>query len=296
MPTSSNRPAENRPPDGPGALALHRAALDAMAHGVCVFDADWRIALVNRRYLEIFNLSPEVIRPGLPCREAYAHSCARGNLPPEAFDAFWRERRALLERGTSFEICRKLPRGTVVTVRYEPLPDGGWVSVCEDVTAQHRLESELRVQVERLDRAVSNMSYGLSLFGPDERLIVCNEQYIRAYDLDPAVVKPGISYRELLAHAIALGRHGDMTIDELYAERRERIRRRAALQQRITLSDGRVIETALRPIATAAGYRPTRTSPGACATRMRCASRTCCSMPRSTTCRRACACSMRTSA
>ncbi len=59
MPRSSNRPAENRPPDGASALlALHQAALDAMAHGVCVLDADWRIAVVNRRYLEIFDLSP----------------------------------------------------------------------------------------------------------------------------------------------------------------------------------------------------------------------------------------------
>src|SRR5262249_15260175 len=88
----------------------------------------------------------------------------------------------------------------------------------------------------------------LSLFGPDERLVMCNEQYVRIYDLDPAVAKPGISYRDLLGHALALGRHGDMTIDELYAERIERIRRRTEVKQRITLTDGRVIETALRPV------------------------------------------------
>jgi diguanylate cyclase (GGDEF)-like protein/PAS domain S-box-containing protein len=248
MPMSSNRPAEHRPPDGPDALALHRAALDAMAHGLCVFDAQWRIALFNRRYLEIFNLSPEVIRPGLSYRDMLAHSCARGNLAPEAVEAFWRERRKLLQSGKPFTSCRELPSGIIVSMRYEPLPEGGWVSVYEDVTAQHRLESELRVQVERLDRAVSNMSHGLSLFGPDERLVICNEQYVRTYDLDPAVAKPGISYRDLLAHAIALGRHGDLTVDELYAERMDRIRRREALKQRIVLSDGRVIETALRPV------------------------------------------------
>ncbi len=249
MPTSRHRPAGNRPPEGTDALlALHRAALDAMAHGVCVLDADWRIAVVNRRYLEIFNLSPDVIRPGLPYDEALVHSCERGNLPLEALEAFCRERRELLERGAPFEVCRKLPGETVVSVRYEPLPDGGWVSVCEDVTAQRHLESELRVQVERLDRAVSNMSHGLSLFGPDERLIVCNEQYPRVYGLDPAAVKPGILYRDLLAHAIALGRHGDIGIDELYGERIERIRRRTPMTQRLTLSDGRVIETAISPV------------------------------------------------
>jgi diguanylate cyclase (GGDEF)-like protein/PAS domain S-box-containing protein len=249
MPKSSNRPAENRPPDGSGALlALHQAALDAMGHGVCVFDADWRIALFNRRYVEILDLSPDVVRPGLSFRELLAHSCARGNIAAAEFETFCQERRDLLMRREPFSLRRRLPRGTLIVIRYEPLPDGGWVSVHEDVTEREHLDAELRVQVERLDRAVSNMSHGLSLFGPDERLIVCNEQYISVYGLDPAVVKPGISYRELLAHAIALGRHGDMTVDGLYAERMKRIRQRAALKQRIVLTDGRVIETALRPV------------------------------------------------
>ncbi|HEV3184272.1 MAG TPA: PAS-domain containing protein, partial [Xanthobacteraceae bacterium] len=249
MAGSTDGPAETRQADGLSALrALHEAALDAMAHGLCVFDAEWRIALFNRRYLEIFNLSADVIRPGLPYRDMLAHSCERGNLEAAALEAFWRERRDLLLRRAPFSLCRRLPRGIDVAMRYEPLPDGGWVSVYEDVTEQRRLDAELRVQVERLDRAVSNMSHGLSLFGPDERLVVFNEQYVRTYDLDPAVVQPGLSYRDLLAHAIALGRHGDMTVDELYAERMGRIRRRDALKQRIVLTDGRVIETALRPV------------------------------------------------
>jgi len=249
MPRSRTRRAAQRPPHRQSArLALHRAALDAMAHGLCVFDAEGRIALFNRRYLEIFNLSPEVIRPGLSYREMLAHSCERGNLAPDAVEAFWRERRKLLQRGAPFTCCRELPSGTIVSMRYEPLPDGGWVSVYEDETAQHRLETALRVQVERLDRAISNMSHGLCLFEPDERLIVCNEQYLRIYGLDPAVVKPGIAYRDILVHAVALGNHADRSADDLYAGRMELIRQREPVTQRVTLSDGRVIETAVRPV------------------------------------------------
>jgi diguanylate cyclase (GGDEF)-like protein/PAS domain S-box-containing protein len=249
MAKSAERPAESRRADGPSALlALHQAALDAMAHGLCAFDADWRVALFNRRYLEILDLSPDVVRPGLPFRELLAHSSERGNVDPAELEAFWQERREWLTRREPFSLRRRLPRGTLIAIRCEPLPDGGWVSIHEDVTERDRLDAELRVQVERLDRAVSNMSHGLSLFGPDERLVICNEQYVRIYGLDPAVAKPGISYRELLVHAIALGRHGDMTVDELYAQRMERIGRRTAVMQRISLSDGRVIETAVRPV------------------------------------------------
>ncbi len=38
------------------------------------------------------------------------------------------------------------------------------------------------------------------MFGPDERLIVCNAQYLKIYGLEPAIVKPGVSQRELLTH------------------------------------------------------------------------------------------------
>ena len=78
------------------------------------------------------------------------------------------------------------------------MADGGWVTLCEDVTERHRMERELHRQYERFDQAVNHMSHGLTMFGPDEALIVCNAQYIKMYGLDPAVAKPGISSRDLL--------------------------------------------------------------------------------------------------
>ena len=60
------------------------------------------------------------------------------------------------------------------------------------------MEEALRVQFERFDHAINHMSNGLCVFGPDERLIVCNARYIDIYGLDPAIVKPGITHRELL--------------------------------------------------------------------------------------------------
>src|SRR5438477_1998370 len=232
-----------------GLLALHEVALDSMAHGLCVFDSDFCIAMFHRRYLEMFDFSPDVIRPGVPYLTMLEHSTERGNIPPDEFDEFWRERRARLRAGLPFSVRRPLPNGGTVSMRYEPLPGGGWVSVYEDVTAQHRLESELRVQIERLDRAMSNMSHGLCLFGPDERLIMCNAQYRRIYGLDAGVVKPGISYRDILAHGVELGNHGDLSVDELYARRIEIVRRREEVTQQLHMKDGRVIETTVRPVA-----------------------------------------------
>ena len=54
---------------------------DSAAQGICVYDADSRVVLFNRAYLELFDLSADVIRPGLSYREVMEHSAARGSEP-----------------------------------------------------------------------------------------------------------------------------------------------------------------------------------------------------------------------
>ena len=50
-------------------VALHEAALDSMTHGLCVVDAEQRVVLFNARYLEMYDLSPETVRIGMPFLE-----------------------------------------------------------------------------------------------------------------------------------------------------------------------------------------------------------------------------------
>src|SRR5215831_650933 len=112
MAPNPQEPAAERQADRLSALlALHEVALDSMAHGLCVFDAALRVALFNRRYLEIFNLSPGVIRAGLPYRAMIDHSAERGNLTPDEIEPFWRERHAKLMRREPFAVQRRLPSG-----------------------------------------------------------------------------------------------------------------------------------------------------------------------------------------
>ena len=103
------------------------------------------------------------------------------------------------------------------------MQDGGWVTLCEDVTERHRMERELRLQYERFDQAINHMSHGLCMFGPDERLIVCNARYLDIYGLDPAVIKPGVTHRELLAHWIANGNEPGMSAEAFYEKRKKRL-------------------------------------------------------------------------
>ena len=64
-------------------LALHEAALSSMSHGLSMVDAEQRLVLVNQRFLEMYDLSADVARAGMPMADLIRHSAERGNFPIE---------------------------------------------------------------------------------------------------------------------------------------------------------------------------------------------------------------------
>jgi diguanylate cyclase (GGDEF)-like protein/PAS domain S-box-containing protein len=229
-------------------LASSRIALDSAAQGVCVYDADNRIVLFNHHYVDLFDLSHDVIRPGMTYREVMEHSAARGNFAPEAIDGILRERYAMIAAGVPFSTQQLMPSGLIMTIDIRPLPEGGWLAVCDDITSRSRLESALALQTKRIELAVAHMSHGLSMYAPDERLIVCNEQYLSVYGLDPAVVKPGITHREVIEHWVSRGNAAGRPAEEVYNQRMTEIRRGDCSVGYLTRGDGRTVQALSSPM------------------------------------------------
>ena len=80
------------------------------------------------------------------------------------------------------------------------------------------------------------------MFGPDERLIACNAQHHKMYGLDPDVIKPGVTLRELIAHWIAVGNAPEMSAEEFYEKRKTAVTGRSISTTQLRLKEGRVIE------------------------------------------------------
>jgi len=66
-------------------------------------------------------------------------------------------------------------------------------------------EEDLQAQNVRFDTAINNMTQGLLLFDSSQQLVVCNQRYIEMYGLSAGTVKPGCSFREIIAHRKATG-------------------------------------------------------------------------------------------
>src|SRR5215467_5404776 len=83
-------------------LALHAIALGAVEHGLCLFDAEHRLVLFNHKFIETFDLSPAVVRPGIPLAGLLAHCAERGTWPRAAAAEIEREHRELLAQQNPF--------------------------------------------------------------------------------------------------------------------------------------------------------------------------------------------------
>ncbi len=118
--------------------ALLRAALERLPQGMCMFDAADRLLLANRRYLELWQLPPELGRPGTPFSAIRA--ATRGQ-----------ETAASRERGQDAGTGTRLREwamddGRTIEVAVSREADGSCVALHEDVTEQRRAHSHIEHQ------------------------------------------------------------------------------------------------------------------------------------------------------
>ena len=119
------------------------AVMDNVPQGLCFFGSDQRLILHNRRYSEIYGLSDEEIRPGMTLREILTLRATRGAVPDMAAEDYiaWTQ-----EAATAFSrdgTVVRLRNGRVISIRYQPIPDGGYVATHEDITERNQAEARI---------------------------------------------------------------------------------------------------------------------------------------------------------
>jgi diguanylate cyclase (GGDEF)-like protein len=118
------------------------AALSNMSQGLIMFDAAERIAVCNSHYLEMYDLSPEVVRPGCTLRELFAHRVERGHLQRDP-DEYRNELLSGISSGEMKNHIVETADGREISVTNQSMRNGGWVSTHEDVTAQREAQAKI---------------------------------------------------------------------------------------------------------------------------------------------------------
>ena len=134
------------------------AALNNMRHGLLMFDAQGRLLVYNRRYLEMYGLSAELRHHASTDAECSLSDLLRLRVAAGTFDRDPDEFAAeLVERCKVEASTMELPDGRTISIRNTPVEGGGWVSTHEDITERLRSDRELHRTKTFLDTVIENV-------------------------------------------------------------------------------------------------------------------------------------------
>jgi PAS domain S-box-containing protein len=131
-------------------------ALKNMAHGLSLFDKDQRLILCNERYAEIYGLAPEQAKPGAALR-SILEACVPFRNTRIDIDADIERRIRAIRNSQPMYTEYKLYDGRVIAMNLQPMPNGGWVAVHQDVTERKRADQRQKLLMSELDHRVKNI-------------------------------------------------------------------------------------------------------------------------------------------
>ncbi len=117
-------------------------AINNMTQGLLMFDSSHRLVVANQRYIEMFGVSTEVVKPGCTMHELLNHRREIGSFKGDV-DEYCATLFRKMAQGKIFQTIMETANGGSIQVSYRPLPRGGWVTTLEDITERRRVEDRI---------------------------------------------------------------------------------------------------------------------------------------------------------
>ena len=158
------------------------AALDNMSQGLVMFDDGAHLILCNRRYLELYGLSADVVKPGCSLREMIALRIDAGSFSTDDPEDYVADVLRARSRGEAVDNVVELTDGRTIAVSSRVMPGGGWVSTHDDITERREAKKAVaaarahaasasrqgRAAYEMLNTVVENIPATLVVRDPDD--------------------------------------------------------------------------------------------------------------------------------
>jgi len=131
---------------------LLTTALNNMTQGVIMFDSDERFVICNDRYLEMYNLSRDVVKPGCTLLDIIQHRAATGSLT-RAVEEYRADLVTSMAQGRTLSAIVETPTGASISVVNKPIPGGKyWVGTHDDITDRLTTERKSAALAEQDSR------------------------------------------------------------------------------------------------------------------------------------------------
>ena len=110
-----------------------KVAINNMSQGLCMFDGNERLVVCNRRYMEMYNLSADIVTPGSTLQSLLEYRIRNGTFSRDPL-AYRRELIEAMAAGNTTSTEVKSKDGRAISVINRPMTGGGWVATHDDIT------------------------------------------------------------------------------------------------------------------------------------------------------------------
>jgi diguanylate cyclase (GGDEF)-like protein len=121
---------------------LLHTVLNNLSQGVLLFDTDLRLVICNQRYIEMYGLSQDNVKPGCTLLDLLNSRARAGTFSGDPADYVV----SLVEciaTGKTFSSTSKLADGRIISLVSKPLFGGGWLATHEDITERQCAEERI---------------------------------------------------------------------------------------------------------------------------------------------------------
>jgi methyl-accepting chemotaxis protein len=134
--------------------SLLATVLNNMTQGVVMFDDAERFVICNDRYLEMYNLSRDVVKPGATLLDIIKHRAATGSLARDTAE-YHAELVSAMAKGKTINAIVENSDGRAISVVNKPIEGGGhWVGTHDDITERRLAEKKSASLAEQQARQV----------------------------------------------------------------------------------------------------------------------------------------------
>jgi diguanylate cyclase (GGDEF)-like protein/PAS domain S-box-containing protein len=117
-------------------------AVNNIPQGLVVYDNTAHVTVCNDRYIEMFGLSAEVVKPGCTMQDLIYHRKEAGSFDGDV-EEFCAAIINDVARGKMTHQITEAPGGRAIQIINQPLQAGGWVATIEDVTERKQAEERI---------------------------------------------------------------------------------------------------------------------------------------------------------
>jgi len=142
--------------------SMLRVVMDSMTQGIAVYDSSLKLLAWNRRYVEILNLPPKLLRVGTPVDAIIKNSGIGRVYEGMDVDEVVAARKQRLREFDGPPDILHLPSGEILEVETRPLEGGGILVSISDITVTQRNAEALTKAKEEAELANRSKSHFLA--------------------------------------------------------------------------------------------------------------------------------------